>query len=581
MGEILPCAGRQRSCRIPVWRASRNVAAGGRGFGKAAAQLFACIVDVIDALTAAVRIWESGAATIRRRGEFEDRSLQGIIPDARNQRQFGYNTDMVNSRRRSLSQVLLVHEIAFLFLVATTGLLSGLSAYFWQKTSTESIRINNSIYLSEQIRGELYRQLQEVTRARLAQETQAMAMYYEYSKRIGRHFNQLRRTSLTRAEDEATQALQQSYRKIQGDMYRMFSDPDKPRNEETPDILDLRDADRMFDEFEQRYLDFKALYSRQHRELEYTIALWTRYAPILIPVLFLLTVLVVIYTSRVIRSGFVRPMAAVMEGAATIRRGDLSCRIPERGVNEVQELAGSINRMATELKDNRDALVRNERQAALGSLIPVVAHNIRNPLASIRATAQLLEDPDNKAELKEGKQAIVETIDRLGRWVNALVSYLHPLEPDLKTLRVVELVDAALAPLQARLDARSITVKRENWSLPARVRVDPDLMEQAIYGLLVNAVDASPARGELRVSVAEEERGIVIGIRDYGSGLPFQPEPGNLEPGPSTKRFGTGLGIPIAFKICQSHGWELAFEAPEDGGSQVTITAPANGAGSA
>ena len=487
---------------------------------------------------------------------------------------------MNGSRKRSLSQVLLVHEIAFLFLVATTGLLSGLSAYFWQKTSTESIRVNNSIYLSEQIRGELYRQLREVTRARLMQEKQAMTVYYEYSKRIGRHFNQLRRTSLTRAEDEVTQALQQSYRQIQSDMHSMFADTDGSGNGEQTDILDMRNADRMFDEFERSYLAFKALYSRKHQELEYTIALWTRFAPILIPVLFLLTVLVVVYTSRVVRIGFVRPMDAIMAGAAAIRRGDLSRQIPEQGVNEAQELARSINRMATELKDSRDALVRNERQAALGSLIPVLAHNIRNPLASIRATAQLLEDADNEAELKEGKQAIVDTIDRLGRWVNALVSYLHPLEPNLKEARVVELVDAALELLQDRLEARSIKVKRVNWTLPARVEVDPDLMEQAIYGLLANAVDASPEHGELRVSVASEEQGIIIGIRDYGPGLPFQPEPGNLEPGPSTKRFGTGLGIPIAFKICQSHGWTLSFEKPEGAGSQALIIIPAHHTGS-
>lgn len=484
---------------------------------------------------------------------------------------------MAYARKRSLSQLLLVHEIAFLFLVAVTGLLTGLSAYLWQKTSAASVRLNNSIYLSEQLRGDLYRQLQEVSGARWAGDESALDVYYEYSKRIGRHFNQLRRISLTREEDKAIQALQLAYRRIQINIYKIFDDPEKSSEGTGLYILDLRNAEGMFDEFEKKYLDLKAMYTGQLEDLEQTIELWTRYAPVLIPVLFLLAVIIVVATSRIIRHSFVRPMAGIMAGAAEISRGDLDHRVAEQGVNEVAELAASINRMAGELKTSRSALVEHERQAALGSLIPVVAHNIRNPLASIRAAAQVLDDVENKAELKEGKQAIVDTIDRLGRWVNALVSYLHPLQPEFRVVNAAVLLDAALEPLQGKILEKAVTVKREYQGTPLSMRVDPDLMEQAIYGLMANAVDASPHGAELLVTVKESGKTMTIGIRDYGPGLPFKPEPGNLEPGPSTKRFGTGLGIPIAFKICQSHGWGLAFEIVEGAGTLVTITAPKSG----
>ena len=70
-----------------------------------------------------------------------------------------------------------------------------------------------------------------------------------------------------------------------------------------------------------------------------------------------------------------------------------------------------------------------------------------------------------------------------------------------------------------------------------------------------------------------------IRIRDHGPGLPFEPKPGNLEPGPSTKRFGTGLGIPIAYKICQIHGWNLSFNVIKAAGTEVIITAPASDTG--
>ena len=481
---------------------------------------------------------------------------------------------MAYARKRSLSHLLLVHEVAFLFLVAVTGLLTGLSAYLWQKTSTASIRVNNSIYLSEQLRGDLYRQLQEVSRARWTGDDDALNVYYEYSRRIGRHFNQLRRASLTRDEDEVIQALQLAYRKIQIDIYKIFDDPAISSSGDRVEILDFRNAEAMFDEFEENYLNLKAVYTKQLQELEQTTELWTRYAPILIPVLFLLAVIIVIFTSRIIRNSFVRPIAAIMAGATEISRGELDHRIPEQGVNEVSELAGSINRMAGELKTSRDALVEHERQAALGSLVPVVAHNIRNPLASIRAAAQVLDDVSNEAELKEGKQAIVDTIDRLGRWVNALVSYLHPLQPVFRQVSVVSLLDAALELLQGKIAEKSMLVKREIQDPTIALRVDPDLMEQAVYGLMANAVDASPDGAELLITVTEQAQSVTIGIRDYGPGLPFQPEPGNLEPGPSTKRFGTGLGIPVAFKICQSHGWQLNFSAEQGAGTLASITAP-------
>ena len=483
---------------------------------------------------------------------------------------------MAHAHKRSLSHLLLVHEVAFLFLVAVTGLLSGLSAYFWQKTSTESIRVNNSIYLSEQLRGELYRQLQEVSSARWSGDVDALEVYYEYSRRIGRHFNQLRRASLTRNEDEVIQALQQAYRRIQIDIYKIFDSPARSSRGERVEILDFRNAKAMFNEFEEKYLDLKALYTKQLRELEQTTELWTRYAPILIPVLFLLAVVIVIFTSRIIRNSFVRPMATIMAGAMEISRGDLAHKIAEQGVNEVAELAGSINRMAGELKTSRDALVEHEKQAALGGLIPVVAHNIRNPLASIRAAAQVLDDVDNKAELREGKQAIVDTIDRLGRWVNALVSYLHPLQPVFREVSIVALLDAGLELLQGKISKKALLVRPEYQHLSISLKFDPDLMEQAVYGLMANAIEASPDGAELSITVTEAAETVTIGIRDYGPGIPFQPDPGNLEPGPSTKRFGTGLGIPIAFKICQSHGWNLTFEVAENAGTLVKITAPKN-----
>jgi len=486
---------------------------------------------------------------------------------------------MKGPRRRSLRNLLLVHEIAFLVLVAVTGLLSGLSTWFWQQTSAESVRINNLIYLSEQIRSELFRQLQEVIRARVLEDPQALELYAEYSREIERDFNQMRENAASRDEDMAIQRMQEDYRAIQRDMNKIFGDPYATNYVVRIRVLDPRFAEQMVGSFETSYGAFKTLLAEKHERLDRTLRLWTRLAPVLIPVTFLAALVLVVITSRVLRRQFVEPMATVKQGAGVISQGELSHRIPEEGVEEVRELARSINRMAADLAASRDALVESERQAALGALVPVVAHNIRNPLASVRAAAQVLEDVDSREELMETRKAIIETTDRLGRWVNALVSYLHPLKPRLRTVPVSALLDAAVTVVSARAGEKGVRFEREGQGADLRVRADPDLMEQALAGLLVNAVEASPRNGAVRL-VAEADNGAVrMRIIDSGPGLPFRPVAGNLEPGPSTKRFGTGLGIPVAFKICQGHGWELAFGEAAGGGTEVTIRAPLAGEG--
>jgi signal transduction histidine kinase len=481
---------------------------------------------------------------------------------------------MLLQRPKSLKNLILVHEVAFLFLVAVTGMLGGLSAYFWHQNSAESVRINALIYRTEQIRGELFGQIQEVIRARVLEDPRAFDVYSDYSRRLDKHFNKLRNEATSRQEDDAIQELQRSYREIQKDMNKIFSDPYLTSQLVRIKILDPRFAQRMIKRFEGRYIEFKQILVDEHKKLDQTLAYWTRFAPIMIPTPLILAVLLVLYTRRIMRNDFIQPMGEVMAGAHAISQGDLGHKIPVYGVVELSNLAVAINSMGSDLVRSRDALVESEKQAVLGSLIPVVAHNIRNPLASIRATAQLIEDTKDPDELKEFKQAIVNTTDRLGRWVSALVSYLHPLKPNFRKIMASKLLDATIVLLSAKLDEKNITVDKQGWDHDELLDVDPDLMEQALYGLFVNAVDASPVASVLTVCLTRQQNNFEIRISDCGPGIPFEPKAGNLEPGQSTKRFGTGLGIPIAFKICQTHGWNLKFNIHKGSGTDVIISAP-------
>lgn len=482
---------------------------------------------------------------------------------------------MASPRPKSLKSLLFIHEVAFLILVIVTGLIGGLSAYFWQQTSSESVRLNNLVALNEQVRSDLFRQIQTMIRARLMEDPEAIKRYADYSRRLNELFDRIRGLTESPREDLAIEALQDSYRVLQKDMNNIFRDP-YMSHVAGISMIDPRFAERMIGQYEQDYKNFKQLLNARQIEVEATVDRWTRLARIFIPISLLLVIALLLYTRYSLKHGFREPMQAIMSGADTISRGKLDHHIPKQGVQEVSDLANSINRMARDLATSRDALVQSEKQAALGALVPVVAHNIRNPLASIRATTQVLDGTETSEELQESKQAILDTIDRLGRWVNALVSYLHPLEPHYQRVRMGDLVSGALAPLQPKLEEKSLMLEEPNRDQDRELSADPDLMEQAIHSLLANAIEASPPASRLVLGLqALDERGQVrLTIRDSGGGMPFSPQPGNLSPGPSTKRFGTGLGIPIAYKICQSHGWLLEFNIDAGVGTEVRITAP-------
>jgi signal transduction histidine kinase len=136
------------------------------------------------------------------------------------------------------------------------------------------------------------------------------------------------------------------------------------------------------------------------------------------------------------------------------------------------------------------------------------------------------------------------------------------------------MLDATITLLKPKIEEKQIKVDKVGWENDLRLNADPDLMEQAIYALMANAIDASPYKSTLTIGLSRKNAELELSIHDQGPGLPFDPKPNQLTPGPSTKNFGTGLGIPIAFKICQKHAWKLNFESSGNEGTKVTITAP-------
>lgn len=478
------------------------------------------------------------------------------------------------NRSRSLKSLLLMHELALLLLVIVTGVLAGLWAYFWQQTSQESLRLSQMAFTAHNIRTDLFRQIKDVTIARLMEDPRAAGLYSKYSRSIDDNFNRLRQATASHEEELSIQDMQHAYRVIQRDMNKIFSSPYILNQAVRMRILDVRYQQAVVGRFEQAFKNFEDHLKAGDELLRRQMRQWTELASWLIPLVLIMGIGLLLLSRRSLQRGFVRPMEELIQGAREISTGRLEHHIMIQGAGELMHLAEVLNRMAAELDKIQMALVETERQAALGSLVPVIAHNIRNPLASIRASAQLLDVIDDHEDIEEVKTAVIETVDRLERWVSALVSYLHPLKPHLVEQGLLTIPGAALQLLQNRLSEKNMLVSRPDPEDDVAVNVDADLMEQAVYGLLSNAIDASPMGSSLKIGLDKRVDEYCLTIDDQGPGIPFDPVAGDLEPGLTTKRFGTGLGIPVAFKVCAVHGWSLGFSAAPGGGTRVTIRIP-------
>lgn len=475
-------------------------------------------------------------------------------------------------------------EGGFLVLLVITAAIGGMWAAFWHDASAQAVRINSVLSSAQTLRADVYRGVKEVTRAQLQRDHDALDKYWRLLYGIDLSFNQLAQTAQGADETAAVSAMRSAYARMQTAMNRVFAQSDIGGSEQVlAESLDPAYERLIVGDFEEGFRALDEAVAARRDALERRLARFNRLAPLLISLPIAAGVVLLLLTRRGFRRQFVLPMESIRHAAARMRAGELDTRLHPSGVRELRDLSLALNDMARDLHRSRDALVAQERQAALGALVPVVAHNIRNPLASIRAAVQVV-DVGDEAEWPQVQREIIGTVDRLGRWVSSLLSYLNPLQPHPVTCAAMDLLEGAAAACRSRAEEKSVTVRMEDGG-GLHLAVDVDLMEQALHGLISNAIEASPRGGEVRLGVAREvpssatdgaasQEAVRITVSDDGPGIPPQIEPQHLRPGPTTKRRGTGLGIPFAFKVVRGHGGSLRFERPAAGGTRAVVTLP-------
>jgi two-component system, NtrC family, sensor histidine kinase HydH len=234
--------------------------------------------------------------------------------------------------------------------------------------------------------------------------------------------------------------------------------------------------------------------------------------------------------------------------------------------------AEELSRANTELRALQGQLVAAERLAAFGEVTAAVAHGLGNPLAAIRASAQVAL-LDAEGPVREQLARIVSDTDRLRERMRGLLDLGRPVESRSVLTTVDAAVQSALGPVRARSATQGVRIVLEIPADLPKVRLDPARFEEALLCLIGNALDAMPAGGTLRLAAAPIAGEVALQVEDTGPGMPPAALARAFEPFFTTKPRGTGLGLALARKLLEVTGARLGLESGSSG-TRATIVLP-------
>lgn len=464
--------------------------------------------------------------------------------------------------------------------LVVVSVITGVGAVaLWREASQESLRVTSMVQEVESMRGNLYRQMKELFDTTFLDDPEAQNQYNHFSGLIDDGLRRLAERAHGGEEEAAVRELKRTYREIHVRTDAIAFGPIPPEGRVLQRIFDTDLEAGGLQAYESAFRQVDRLFLLQQEHLQLRLTRLANATPALLAIPMVAACLLLVLTRRFLQRDVVAPFSRLQDGARILAAGDLGHRLPREGAREIAELSQAINAMAEELQQSRAALLRAERQATLGALVPVVAHNIRNPLASIRATAQVIDDEALGQEVRDGLHGIMKSTDRLERWTASLLSYLHPLEAHFVLGDPGALLDELLDLVEPQFAAREVRLERlPRLPLPP-ASYDPDLLEQALHGLIMNAMDATPRGGAVEVGVSRRDGRLEVVICDQGPGLqwtvggagmPREP----VVPGRTTKRTGTGLGIPFALKVSEVHDGGLRYQVRPSGGTEALFWIP-------
>ena len=230
-----------------------------------------------------------------------------------------------------------------------------------------------------------------------------------------------------------------------------------------------------------------------------------------------------------------------------------------------------------EIRALRKEILRNQRLAAVGRLAAGVAHEIRNPLSSIKGFATYFKEryPD-KVDDQRIANIMIQEVERLNKVIGQLLDFARPIKIIKKKVPISSLIKDSLKLIERQAREKQVKIQTRLEPQDGTVMIDPDRINQVLLNLYLNALDAMDNGGQLTVTAAElkNKQGFAVTVSDSGGGIGRDDLSKIFDPYFTTKATGTGLGLAIAHNIIQAHGGKIMVESKRGQGASFIVVLP-------
>ncbi|MFO8032180.1 MAG: ATP-binding protein [Desulfohalobiaceae bacterium] len=232
-----------------------------------------------------------------------------------------------------------------------------------------------------------------------------------------------------------------------------------------------------------------------------------------------------------------------------------------------------------QIKGLQEKVKRQEKLAAIGHLAAGIAHEIRNPLSSIKGLATyFLGMSQEKSQEQSAARTMIQEVDRLNRVVTELLEFARPSELQLEQCEVNQLVRHSLGLVRRDAESKQVGIRFEPQQDQLWAYWDQDRLNQALLNLYLNAIQAMQEGGELLVQTGKQEGQIRISVSDTGAGIAQSELERIFDPYYTSKKSGTGLGLAVVDKIIQAHQGRIKVQSAPGQGSTFVLLLPVNSA---
>ena len=243
--------------------------------------------------------------------------------------------------------------------------------------------------------------------------------------------------------------------------------------------------------------------------------------------------------------------------------------------DELQRTAEQLRKVYRELQDSVEQVKRADRLSAIGQLSASLAHEIRNPLASLEGAIDILEREPGSEELRQEFLGIIrKECRRLSRLLTNLLDFARPRRPQLQKVDAGRLVESVANLARPAAESSGVALELEIANGIPTIECDAEQIQQVVLNLTLNAIQSMPAGGTARIGVRGQDSGVLVEVRDEGCGVAEEFFDRIFDPFYTTKEQGTGLGLSVAHQIVSQHGGMIQVQRNAGKGMKFSVCLP-------